>query len=112
MLKKIVSWTFSLLFALALAVFLVANRRPVAISLDPLNAAEPAIETFALPLWLWLVSALLFGFFLGALGMWASGAKRRQKAREDRLAITALRKENEILAARSTREAPLLVADA
>lgn len=111
MIKKIISWTLNLAAGAAMVAFLIANRNPVSVSLDPINAAEPAIATPALPLWLWLVGALLFGFFMGACGMWASGRKRRQQAREDRLAVVALRKENEILAARSTGQAPLLVAE-
>ena len=111
MIKKIISWAINLAAGLALVVFFIANRHPVAISLDPINAAEPALQTPALPLWLWLVGALLFGFFMGAAGMWASGRERRQRAREDKLAVAALRRENEILAARSTGEAPLLVAE-
>ncbi len=59
-------------------VFLVANRQEVALSLDPFNASTPAIATMPLPLWVWLSCALLFGFFLGAAGMWRSGASKRR----------------------------------
>ncbi|MBY0421183.1 MAG: hypothetical protein K2Q06_02685, partial [Parvularculaceae bacterium] len=48
--------------------FLVSNRQPIAVSLDPLSTTNPLIVTPALPFWMWLTAALLFGFFCGAFG--------------------------------------------
>ncbi len=92
-------------------IFLVANRQMVSISLDPTSLANPAVTTPALPLWVWLVAFLLLGFFLGATGMWVSGRDQRLQAMADRKAMKALEQENQILAARSTAEAPLIVAE-
>ncbi|MEM8770073.1 MAG: LapA family protein [Pseudomonadota bacterium] len=89
-------WLLRLIWipALALTVlFLVANRRPVAVSLDPVNAAEPALTTPAFPLWMWLMAMLFFGIAAGALGMWLSARPKRIEARADRRAVKDLRKQ-------------------
>ena len=109
--SKLFSRIVSGALGLVLVLFLVANRHPVAISLDPTSAEHPAVTSPALPLWVWLMLFLLMGFFLGATGMWMSGRDRRRRAAEDRREMQALKRENQILAARSTGEAPLIVAD-
>lgn len=79
---------------LVLAVlFLVANRQPVAISLDPFSADAPAVATWPMPLWFWLIAMLFIGLAMGALGMWLSGGERRRKARDDRRTVKMLRRE-------------------
>ena len=95
----------------ALVVFLVANRHPVALSFDPISVNKPALTTWDMPLWVWLVLFLLIGFAMGSVGMWLSGRPGRIQAAADRRALKELRRENEILAARSTGEAPLIVAE-
>lgn len=89
-------WLFRLIWlpALALAVlFLIANRQPVAISLDPFNADAPALTTYAFPLWAWLMVMLFIGLAAGSIGMWLSARPRRTAARADRRAVKDLRKE-------------------
>ncbi len=108
---KILSTAVNAFLLAVVAVFLVANRKPVAISLDPVSVANPVISSPAAPLWVWLALFLLIGFFLGATGMWMSGRTKRERARVDRQAVKELRRENEILSARSPSEAPLIVAD-
>ena len=79
-------------------VFLVANRQEVVLSLDPFNASNPAIATAPMPLWVWLSLALLFGFFLGVIGMWRSGGTKRRE-------LSVLQRENAALR-KDQREAP------
>ena len=89
-------WLFRLVWipVLALAVlFMVANRQPVSISLDPFNAEAPALTTPAFWLWIWLVLMLFIGLAMGAAGMWASARPKRAAARADRKALKELRKE-------------------
>jgi hypothetical protein len=90
--KKILRWLIAVPVGALLVLFLIANRTPVALSLDPLSTTAPAIATPALPLWLWLVFFLLIGFGLGAAGMWASDHELRVRARSDRLELKALKK--------------------
>ena len=99
--KKILTWLIWVPVGIVLALFLVANRQPVAISLDPVSVANPAIATPALPLWFWLSLMMFFGFGLGAVGMWISARPARHQARADRRELKALKTE---LAARAARD--------
>ena len=84
-------------------VFLVANRQEVVLSLDPFNASNPAIATAPMPLWVWLSLALLFGFFLGVIGMWRSGGTKRRE-------LSVLQRENAALR-KDQREAPSIATE-
>lgn len=97
-------WLYRIVWIPVLAaavLFLVANRGPVAISLDPFNAETPALATPALPLWFWLMAMLFAGVGLGALGMWLSGAERRAQARDNRRELNAVKKELAAMTARA-----------
>ncbi|MEZ5915281.1 MAG: hypothetical protein R3C42_06615 [Parvularculaceae bacterium] len=72
--------------------FLIANREPVALSLDPFSVENPAIATPPIFLWVWLMLALLIGVGVGAAGMWMSGRELRIRAKADRLELKALKK--------------------
>ncbi len=77
-------WLFRIFWipVLMLAVlFLVANRQMLAISLDPFSATSPAVTTFPMPLWFWLILMLFVGVALGSMATWRSGASQRQKLR-------------------------------
>ncbi len=89
-------WLFRVLWipALILAVlFLVANRQLVAVSLDPFNAASPALTTPALPLWAWLMVMLFVGLGAGAFGAWLSARPNRVEGRANRKLVSELRKD-------------------
>lgn len=93
--KKLLSRLIWLPLGFLLVLFLVANRQPVPLSLDPISVDDPALATPALPLWVWLTLALLIGVFAGAAGMWVSGRGRRRKARAEHRELKALRRERE-----------------
>jgi hypothetical protein len=76
-----------------LVVFLVANRAPVAVSLDPLSTERPALATPPLPLWVWFLVAMLIGFFTGIGAMWISARDSRLKARAGARELRALKRE-------------------
>ena len=89
-------WLFRVLWipALILAVlFLVANRQPVSLSLDPFNADAPAITSFTAPLWAWLMVMLFVGLGAGAFGAWLSARPGRVAARTNRKLVSELRKD-------------------
>ncbi|NNL88986.1 MAG: LapA family protein [Marinicaulis sp.] len=91
-------WLFRILWipVLVIAVlFLIANREPVSISLDPISAAAPSLTTMALPLWAWLYFMLFLGFAVGAVAMWTSGRDGRIKARAERRELKSLRADYE-----------------
>ncbi|MEO0398366.1 MAG: LapA family protein [Pseudomonadota bacterium] len=108
---KLLSFLIWTPLALAFAILLAANRQLVAISFDPTSVENPALQTMAIPLWMWLILCLLVGFFLGATAMWSSGRAKRIEAAANRRAVKDLQKENQILAARTTGDAPLIVAE-
>ncbi len=89
--KKLLARLIWLPMGFVLVVFLVANRTPVPISLDPISTERPALATPPLPLWVWLLSALFVGFFLGAAGMWVSARDSRIAARANARELKALR---------------------
>ncbi|MCB2098902.1 MAG: LapA family protein [Parvularculaceae bacterium] len=90
--RKVLRWLVFFPVGAILVVFLIANRQPVAISLDPFSVSNPAIATPPIFLWVWLMLALLTGVGLGAAGMWMSGRELRIRAKADRLELKALKK--------------------
>ncbi|MCI5045663.1 MAG: LapA family protein [Aquisalinus sp.] len=91
--SKFLFSTFLLLFGLIFLVFLVANREPVMISLDPLSTEDPAFAFGPLPLWAALVMTLFIGYVFGGVGMWLSGKHTRKKASERKQEIKRLKRE-------------------
>ncbi len=74
--------------------FMVANRTPVRLGLDPFNAENPAVALpFTMPLWAALFATLFLGYFLGAFGMWLSGSKTRQKLSSQKKELKQLKQE-------------------
>lgn len=91
--KKLLSRIVWLPVGFVFVLFLVANRQPVSISLDPISTEHPAVSTPALWLWFWLVLAFLLGFFAGAVGMWLSSKPGREKARAERRELKAMKRD-------------------
>jgi len=90
--KKILHWVVFVPIGAFLVLFLVANRQPVALGLDPFSTQAPAFATPSLPLWLWLAFSLFTGFFLGAAGMWMSERELRIRAKADRIELKAMKR--------------------
>lgn len=91
--KKLLARLIWVPLGLIVVVFLVANRTPVAVSLDPISVDDPAIATPPLPLWIWLALSLLLGVAAGSAGMWLSGRDRRIKARAEHRELKAMKRE-------------------
>lgn len=70
------AWIVTIPVTILIVVFAVMNREPVALNLWPWPWDLPSI-----PLYLFTLGVLLFGFFLGAFAMWVSAGKTRRKAR-------------------------------
>ncbi len=69
--------------AVVLIVLSVANRQPVTFSLDPFNAAQPALS-ITWPFFVFLFVALLSGLVIGGTATWLSQGRHRRAAREKR----------------------------
>ena len=91
--KFVLRWFLWIPVFLVAALFLIANRQLVAISLDPFNASNPAVTTPELWLWVWLMLTLVIGFVFGVAGMWLSARPGRQKAKIERRELKALKTE-------------------
>lgn len=96
--RKYLTYAGFAVLGIALIVFLVANRQPVRISLDPFSVDDPAVASAAMPLWAALVFTLTVGFVLGAFGMWLSNGSLRRKAKERRQEIKRLQHELKLAA--------------
>lgn len=99
---RFLTTAFLVLLAPVLVAFFFANRRVVTISFDPMSLDEPALA-FTAPLWAGLSGTLLIGFLLGAIGMWISSTRLRQRAGETKRRIRELERE---LALANDRPAP------
>jgi hypothetical protein len=97
--RRVLSFLLLAAIGVLLLVFLVANRQPVILSMDPFAPDDPAFGIGPVPLSAVLAIPLFVGYGLGAFGMWLSGAKRRRHAREQRRALRRL--EEEVKALRS-----------
>lgn len=87
---------FLIILAPLLVAFFVANRAPVTISFDPSSLEDPALA-FTAPLWAGLSGTLVIGFVLGAVGMWISNTRLRQRAGETRRRLRELEREARIM---------------
>ncbi len=70
------AWIVTIPVSICVVLFAVMNREPVGLNLWPLPWDLPAV-----PLSLFTLSVLVFGFLLGAFAMWVSAGKTRRKAR-------------------------------
>ena len=91
--KRILSGLLGLIFVVAFVWLLAANRQEALLSLDATSAADPALAFGPVPVAVHIVTGLLIGFVLGAIGMFASGAKRRRALREKKREVARLEAE-------------------
>lgn len=84
---KALRWLAGLVVGIVVVAFAVANRAPVAVSLDPLPFS------FTAPLFLVAFAGGLVGFAIGALAVWFAGHRWRALARRRRARIEALERE-------------------
>lgn len=77
--------------ALLLVTLAVNNREPVAFNLDPLNIL--GLAPVALPLYVYLLVALIAGVLLGGFTVWMSQSRYRRSARAGSAEATRWRTE-------------------
>jgi uncharacterized integral membrane protein len=81
MIRKILTALILVSLAILFAMFAVANRQSVTISLDPFNQADPAMALPPQPLYLVLLIVLVVGVLLGGSASWLRQSKWRRHAR-------------------------------
>ena len=67
--------------AIVLVALAVANRAPVAFTLDPFNPGNPGL-TVSLPLFVFLFGALALGLVIGSVATWVRQGRYRKLARK------------------------------
>lgn len=81
MLNRIVTVLVFIPLAIVLIALAVANRAPVAFTIDPFNPGNPGL-TISLPLFVLLFAALALGLVLGSLATWFRQGRYRKAARQ------------------------------
>jgi uncharacterized integral membrane protein len=76
--------------AIILIALAVANRLPVAFTLDPFNPGNPAL-TIELPLFFLIFGALVVGLIIGSIATWIRQGRYRRLARQKALEAQAAR---------------------
>ena len=96
MIRKIVTVLVVLPVALLIVLFAVANRAPVAISLDPF-AGQPPMFAASIPLFVLLLIVLIAGVIVGGISSWLRQSRWRRRARRLAGELKAARAEAETL---------------
>lgn len=95
-LRKIATILLLVPLAIALIAFAVANRHIVAVSLDPLDSAQPALS-IRMPLFVLIFAFLIVGVLIGGFAAWLRAGRHRRASRALRADLAGLRREVEIL---------------
>lgn len=80
MLRRIVSLLVAFPLGVVLVAIAVSNRQHVALILDPFKPENPALSV-ELPLYAYLIGALVVGVILGGIATWMGQRRWRQTAR-------------------------------
>jgi uncharacterized integral membrane protein len=67
--------------AIVLVALAVANRAPVAFTLDPFNPGSPGLKA-TMPLFVYLFGALALGLVIGSVATWFRQGRYRKLARQ------------------------------
>jgi len=81
MLSRFLTIAVFIPLAIVLIALAVANRAPVALTIDPFNPGNPAL-TASLPLFIYLFGALALGLVIGSVATWFKQGRYRKLARQ------------------------------
>jgi len=96
MIRKLVTVLILIPLALAIVLFAVGNRGPVALTFDPF-ASESPMFTFSAPVFLVLLGTLIVGVVIGGMAAWSRQSKWRRRARRLAADLKAAQAENAAL---------------
>ena len=88
MLNRIVTVLVLIPLAIVLVALAVANRAPVAFTVDPFHPGNPGL-TASLPLFVLLFAAVAVGLVVGSLATWLRQGRYRKAARQRDAALAA-----------------------
>lgn len=81
MLNRFMTIVVLIPLAIVLVALAVANRAPVAFTIDPFNPGNPGL-TLSLPLFVYLFAALVLGLIIGSFVTWLRQGRYRKLARQ------------------------------
>ena len=90
MINRIVLVVILVPLAIILIALAVANRTPVAFTLDPFNPGNPALTT-EMPLFFLIFAALAVGLIIGSVATWIRQGRYRRLARQKAMEAQAAR---------------------
>src|SRR5262245_40113145 len=111
MLRRIIRLFVGLPLVVVAAAIGVANSHWVRLSLDPFRPDDPALA-LDLPLYAWLLGALLLGVVAGGAAMWLTQARWRRGARRGAAEVDRWRGEADRLTREQQRDASRQLASA
>jgi uncharacterized integral membrane protein len=88
MVNRIVTVLILIPLAVVLVALAVANRAPVAFTIDPFNPGNPGL-TVSLPLFALLFAAVAVGLVIGSLATWLRQGRYRKAARQHDAVLAA-----------------------
>ena len=88
MLNRFMTVVVFIPLAIVLVALAVANRAPVAFTIDPFNPGNPGL-TVTLPLFVFLFAALALGLVVGSLATWFRQGRYRKLARQREAELAA-----------------------
>jgi uncharacterized integral membrane protein len=90
--RKLLAWIVVAPLAIVVLLFAVANRRWIAVSLDPFSADAPAYSV-ELPLFLLVFIALIAGVIIGGTAVWFGKLQWRMAAHRAEKEVARLKAE-------------------
>ena len=87
--------------AIVLVAFAIANRRDIAVSLDPFANGDASALSVTAPLFVLLLLALFIGVLVGGASTWLTQGRHRKAARQARGEVERLRAEASAFRARA-----------
>ena len=88
MLNRFMTIVVFIPLAIVLVALAVANRAPVAFTIDPFNPGNPGL-TVTLPLFIYLFAALALGLVVGSVATWFRQGRYRKLARQREAELAA-----------------------
>lgn len=89
MLNRFMTIVVFIPLAIVLVALAVANRAPVAFTIDPFNPGNPGL-TVTLPLFVLLFAALALGLVVGSVATWFRQGRYRKLARQREAELAAV----------------------
>jgi uncharacterized integral membrane protein len=90
MIRKFITALVSVILALLLISFAIANRQVVSVSLDPFSDVTPAL-VLTQPLYLVVFALVIGGVVIGGCAAWLGQGKWRSRARRAEAEVALLR---------------------